>query len=603
MSIARPYSRLSFLLILLLMGVITLPGTGAEVDQDAVQSVTVEAGELSGFFPTGELTSEIQYKVVKAKDLEGVSEAMRLRVREGSQPWSMGTLIKTQAAVNEGDILLASFELRSVKSMTGQALVNFVFQEGKPDWAKSAMVQVGAGTEWTRINLPFTAKGDYKAGEAMAGFHLSLADQTLEFANFQILNFGPDYDINQLPNSDVAYEGREADAPWREVAEQKIDELRKGDLKITVVDAAGKPVSGAKVKVEMTRHAFPFGTAVAVSKMLLDSDDGERYRRELKNNFNSGVFESAMKWNNYGTGTPEQIAESLDWLRENDITMRGHVLMWPSWRWVDPEILPMKSDKAKFRQAIEDRVTGMVETYKDDIHDWDVVNEAYSNNDILKMYGDEIMVDWFKLAHLAHPQAALYVNDNDMLTAGGRDTKHMQHYEDMIQMLLDKGAPVSGIGMQGHFSTTLTSPEMVWKTLDRFAHFGLPIQVTEFDVKNEDPQIQADYQRDFLTAVFAHESIAGFTMWGFWEGQHWRPEAALFDEDWNLRPHGKAYRDLVYDQWWTQDTGSTDADGTFARRGFLGDYRVVVTDANGKQHETQAQLDRHGQAIEVKLDQ
>lgn len=584
--------------LLLAPGVSLNAATPNEAD---VKGVTVPSDSLSGFFPTGEWTSDIKYSVVNANDLDGVAKAMRLKVREGNQPWSMGTLVKTAEPVSEGDVLLASFELRSVKSMTGQALVNFVFQEGKPDWAKSAMVQVSAGTEWTTINLPFTAKGDYKAGQAMAGFHLSLADQTLEFADFKVLNYGPDYDLNQLPNSDVAYEGRELDAPWREVAVKKIDELRKGDLTIRVVDADGQPVEGAKVKVEMTRHAFPFGTAVAVSKINLDSEDGERYREEIKNNFNSGVFESAMKWNNYGTGTPEQIAESMDWLNENDITMRGHVLMWPSWRWVDPEILPLRTDEAKFRKAIEDRVTDMVTLYKDDIHDWDVVNEAYSNNDILKMYGDEIMVDWFKLAHEAHPEAALYVNDNDMVTAGGRDTKHMQHYEDMIQMLVDKGAPVNGIGMQGHFATTLTSPEMVWKTLDRFAKFNMPIKITEFDVKNEDPQIQADYQRDFLTAIFAHETIEGFVMWGFWEGQHWRPEAALFDEDWNLRPHGKAYRDLVYDQWWTQEAGVSDADGNFTLRGFLGDYQVIAEDENGKTYESTVTLSNAGDELVIEL--
>lgn len=576
--------------------------TGAEPPHaDDVKSVTVSADSLSGFFPTGELTNDIKYSTVAARDLDGVAKAMRLKVVEGNQAWSMGTLVKTAEPVGQGDVLLATFELRNVKSMTGQALVNFVFQEGKPDWAKSAMVQVGAGSDWTTINLPFTAKGDYQAGEAMAGFHLSLADQTLEFADFKVLNYGPDYDIAKLPNSDVAYDGREADAPWRAVAAEKIDAIRKGDLTLKVVDAAGNPVSGARVKVEMTRHAFPFGTAVAVSKILLDSEDGERYRQEISNNFNSGVFESAMKWNNYGTGTPAQIAESMDWLREHDITMRGHVLMWPSWRWIDPEILPLKSDHVAFRKAIEDRVTDMVTLYKDDIHDWDVVNEAYSNNDVLKMYGDEIMVDWFKLAHEAHPEAELYVNDNGMLTAGGRETKQMTHYHDMIQWLLDQGAPVSGIGMQGHFSTTLTSPEKVWETLDRFAHFNLPIKVTEFDIKNEDPQIQADFQRDFLTAIFAHESVEGFVMWGFWEGQHWRPEAALFDRQWNLRPHGKAYRDLVYDQWWTRDAGQTDADGHFTTRGFLGDYTVTVTDAQGNVHESQATLKHVGTSIEAKL--
>ncbi len=560
-------------------------------------------GSLSSFFPTGNKAADLKYKMAKARDLPGgAGWALNIQTIEGQEPWSQGMLVKTEQDVAEGDVLLASFMMRNAESMTGECLVNFVFQGGPPQYSKSAMVQVSAGRDWTQVYLPFAARGDYAAGEAMTGYHLSLADQTLEIADFKVMNFGPDYDVSTLPNSDVAYEGREPDAPWRDVAAERIEEIRKGDLSIQVVDADGQAVPDAKVSVEMTRHAFPFGTAVAVSKILLDDEDGDRYRQELTNNFNAGVFESAMKWNNYGTGTPAQIAESMDWLTEHDITMRGHVLMWPSWRWVDPEILPLREDPKQFRQAIEDRVTGMVTTYKENIQDWDVVNEAYSNNDILKMYGDEIMVDWFKLAHEANPNAALYVNDNGMLTAGGRLTKQMQHYIDMIQMLVDQGAPVSGIGMQGHFAVTLTSPEKVWETLDRFAHFDMPIQVTEFDIKNDDPQLQADFLRDFLTACFAHPTIEGFYIWGFWEGQHWRPEAALFNQDWSVRKHGKVWQDLIYNQWWTTESGQTDGKGKLNVRGFVGDYKVTVTGLDGKETTTTVKLTHDGSDLTITLD-
>lgn len=51
---------------------------------------------------------------------------------------------------------------------------------------------------------------------------------------------------------------------WRDPAlqtriERNIEAHRKGDTTIAVVDAAGRPVSGAKVQVRQTRHAFLFG--------------------------------------------------------------------------------------------------------------------------------------------------------------------------------------------------------------------------------------------------------------------------------------------------------------------------------------------------------
>ena len=586
------------------------PATAAEADAGfdaaSIQSMTIKADQLQRLQPGGADAASMTFELV---DDPEVGQVIRIETAEGNQAWDQGVTASSQAAIKDGDVMLASFRIRNVNSMTGQALVNFIFQGGAPDYAKSAMVRVGAGTEWTQVNLPFMAKGDYKRGQAAAGFHLAIADQILEITDLRVANYGPDYHLSALPNSDVAYAGREKDAPWRAEAEDRIDKLRKGDLTVTVMDAAGEPVTDAKVEVAMTRHAFSFGTAVAVSRV--NNPDLDRYRAEITNNFNATVLESAMKWNNYGTGTPAQIRKTMDWLVEQGLIVRGHVLMWPGWRWVDPELMPAwatdgsepsEKEKADFRKVMEDRVTDMTTLYKNEIFDWDVVNEAYTINDILKIYGEEIMIDWYKLAHAANPDAVLYINDNDMITNQGRDTKHLRGYQKQIEMLLDAEVGLGGIGMQGHFSTALTAPEDVWKTLDRFKKYNLPIQITEFDVMNEDPTLQADYQRDFLTAVFAHETIAGFYMWGFWEGQHWRPSAAIFDKEWNLRPHGQAYRDLVYGKWWTRETGKTAADGAFKVRGFNGDYAVTVTGPDGKQQQTTATLSSDGEELIVTLD-
>ncbi|MEM7577452.1 MAG: hypothetical protein AAF328_08255, partial [Planctomycetota bacterium] len=92
-----------------------------------------------------------------------------------------------------------------------------------------------------------------------------------------------------------------------------------------------------------------------------------------------------------------------------------------------------------------------------------------------------------------------------------------------------------------------------------------------------DRQLQADYLRDFMTAVFAHESIDSFVQWGFWESAHWRPDAALFNADWSIRPAGQAYVDLVFDEWWSDLQLVTDAEGDAESRVFRGEHRVEVT--------------------------
>jgi endo-1,4-beta-xylanase len=121
----------------------------------------------------------------------------------------------------------------------------------------------------------------------------------------------------------------------------------------------------------------------------------------------------------------------------------------------------------------------------------------------------------------------------------------------------------------------LTPPTEIWRIVDRFAKFGLPIQITEFDLPIEDVQAQADYTRDLLTAWFAHPATTGFTMWGFWEGSMWQPVSALVDKHWNPRPNGQAWIDLVKKKWWTDKTLETDSKGQATVRAFKGDYEVT----------------------------
>ena len=112
--------------------------------------------------------------------------------------------------------------------------------------------------------------------------------------------------------------------------------------------------------------------------------------------------------------------------------------------------------------------------------------------------------------------------------------------------------------------------------LDRFAEFGLPILVTEFDMDNDDKQAQADYLRDFYTAMFSHPKAAGIVMWQFWEGDMWQPRGHHYTKDWRPTPLSRAYDDLVLGEWWTDEAGETDAAGSFTTRPFKGVQTVTV---------------------------
>lgn len=161
---------------------------------------------------------------------------------------------------------------------------------------------------------------------------------------------------------------------------------------------------------------------------------------------------------------------------------------------------------------------------------------------------------------------------------GGGRPDYQANFERLIRYLQEKDAPLGGIGMQCHFDELLTGIPEVLDILDRFAVFGLPIQITEYDVAVRDEAIKASYLRDFYTAVFSHPAADKIVMWGFYEQVMWKPLAALVKTDWTYTPAYHAYMDLVHDAWWTADTtGATQADGSFHLRGFNGTYDITVS--------------------------
>jgi hypothetical protein len=49
----------------------------------------------------------------------------------------------------------------------------------------------------------------------------------------------------------------------------------------------------------------------------------------------------------------------------------------------------------------------------------------------------------------------------------------------------------------------------------------------------------------------------------------------MWKKDWTPTPQALAYRDLVFNKWWTQASGRAASDGAFKVRAFYGDYLIT----------------------------
>ncbi len=481
------------------------------------------------------------------------------------------------------DVLFVCFYARTTKTTAenGQGRMLVRFDHATPGQGNVAFPHgFYPGAEWEPFWRPIAgSRGNFAPGEAVLKIELGASGtgvQTIEIADLRVVNFKRSIKESDLPFMKRTYVGREPDAPWRQPALERIETIRKGDLTLTVLDAQGQPLPNAKVKVTMTRHAYKFGSAIGERFILGKTETSQTFRNWFLKLFNTASIENAIKWQNFVREDRRQVAERI--LREvlipNDILHHSHLLIWPSWKYAPPALREMRNDKEAVRNMCEQRIVETIQWGKQfGLKEWQVVNELEDNNEIPDMLGNryDVVAGWYKLAAQTDPSVKLYINENGIL-AGNK----AKAYEKTIRELLARGARIDGIGFQGHVGQIPI--QNILERLDHFQKtFNLPILITEYDTVTPDKELQGDFTRDFMIAVFSHPATEGFIMWGFWDGAQWLNDAPLFFEDWTLKPAGKAYIDLVLNQWWTQLDGSTDAKGQYQGRAFFGKHQIEVT--------------------------
>lgn len=554
------------------------PGGEAMLADDTLEGFAASAGQ--------ENANAISLTRVEVRNAP-FARALRIETRRDLSPaWAVEVRRSLDRPARRGDTALLRFRARRIASTdeTGLGQIRAVVQRAGPNYRKSVENTVSVGAEWQEFLLPFVFSEDYAKFGAEVSFGFGFKRQTVEIGGIELLHFGNRVPPSALPRTRFTYAGREPDAAWRREALARIEQVRKSGFLIEVRDAAGAPVPGARVRVEQTRSLFHFGSALQFARLVQDSPDNRIYREKALALFNAASPENDLKWPAWdgdwkGTFSREQSIAALRWLRENGFHVRGHVLVWPSWKNLPKSVTALKDGKAnqaRIPSLVLQHIADITGATREWVQEWDVLNEPYTNHDLMAIFGPDIMVEWFKAARAgAAPGAPLYLNDysNHDLVA---DRPHCLDFVKVAKFLLAKGAPLGGLGLQGHIGAQPNPPERVLATLDVYADLRLPIRFTEFDIDTDDEQLQADYLRDFLILAYSHPSVVGVQHWGFWERAHWRPRAALFRADWSPKPAALACEELVLRQWRTKLKGQSGASGKVGGRGFHGNYQVTV---------------------------
>lgn len=365
--------------------------------------------------------------------------------------------------------------------------------------------------------------------------------------------------------------------------EKSVSEIRKGEIII-------KAKKGSKVTIEQQEHEFWFGCAISdnIFNGRASEADIKMYKEKFLENFNSAVTENAVKWpgmeRRKGEVDYSLVDAMLEWTEENNMPLRAHNLFWGIEKFIQPWVKELSDEELE--KTLKNRAETVTARYEGRFAEYDLNNEMIHGNFYEERLGPDITKKMAQWAHNGDPGIKLYLNDYDILT-GNKLNEYMAH----IRGLLAQGVQIDGIGVQGHLHAESFDRRELKRSLDSLATFNLPIKITEFnmpgqrskfyrdrtiEITEEEEKQKATDLVDYYRICFAHPSVDGILMWGFWEGANWIPQSSLYKRDWTPTPAADAYQSLIFSEWWTSESGKTNRKGEFSVPAFFGKYKVIV---------------------------
>jgi len=365
-----------------------------------------------------------------------------------------------------------------------------------------------------------------------------------------------------------------------DATQASIDEHRKAQAVLRVLDRSGRPLPGTKVSVEQTGHDFLFGCNIYMFDRFRDEARDAAYKQRFAELFNYATL--GFYWRSYepqrGTPNYAYTDQVVAWCQDHGIRMKGHPLLWGAQAGV-----PTWSQGQPSAEIQRQRVTEIMQRYRGKIEFWEVVNEP--------AHVAEPKIDQpYRWAREAGPDDCLIINDYHVLADG------CPAFFRLLTAAKQQQVPFDGIGIQAHEPRTMRFPlDRVQEILDQYATFGKGLHITEFTPASSgqtitgshrdgvwDEEAQAEYAVKFYRVCFAHPAVQAITWWDLCDHGSWLPGGGMLRADMSPKPVYEQLRRLIHEEWQTSTTGVTDREGRFALRGFLGEYRLTIRTPDGE---------------------
>lgn len=383
-----------------------------------------------------------------------------------------------------------------------------------------------------------------------------------------------------------------------------IEKYRKADAMLIIVDRNGNPLPGVSLKIRQKTHAFDFGCNALMLGQL--GKDNEIYEQKFLNLFN--LVTTTLCWSitetepgkfRFAEGSEEIFRRPpadrvRNFAKKHSLRFKGQPLLADSWYpdWAS-------RNKEELMQQYSNYFKTVAERYRDDLYIVDVVNESNYCRERTPDFplledGELSYVEWaLRKADEFFPDTCI-LERNEGTEVNIRKSK--ERYFQQNQKLLSDGVRLNSIGFQFHMLSDaeisehlkcnyLTPKELFDNYMD-FCRLGIPMYISEVTVpsrvswlsREEGEQMQAEVIENLYHLWFSVPNMNGIIYWNLKDGPAWKKEGdvlgCLLDSQMCEKPSYQTLYQLINRKWKTHIDAVSAEDGSYAFRGFKGQYDV-----------------------------
>ena len=378
---------------------------------------------------------------------------------------------------------------------------------------------------------------------------------------------------------------------WVDRSQAEIEQHRKTDVTVIVLDAQDRAVQGAKVRLIQQRHDFVLGLTLPSDRM---PPKGVKTLAVYRC-FNAIAMDRYTDWSVASKATPKEQADRLSAWRDAIDPIHKHfgaVISADPARNHDRLSLLAPAD---LRDAVLARID-LASIFDPTPDSYDLYADILRQDMIERKLGHGMVPRMFDRAAARRPEAGFGLRVRNAISLqNGRD------FVNTIQKLEVRQVPFHHITIEQSFPNTI-QPNALRRMLDEsVAPLPAPVSLANMQAGGPTPVAAAIKIETLLRLSFAQPNIHGIYFAGLVDDELIEENAALIDRDGKPTAAGQALDALFTELWHSDASGISDERGNVESRVFTGWYHITATLPDGTQIKSEAYVPKDERAKRIIL--